>query len=108
MGKTCCVFNCNTGTKAERRNRNPKVEINVYRFPKEEDPERLRWANVIGKINKNLDIKEETVVCGNIVRVENGVLFIHLRSFMKFQPVLSHRLLHQIDRRNALLLMQGI
>ena len=52
MLKTCCVYGCNTNTKAERKKREPGKVINVFRFPCKADPfEHQRWIDIVGKIN---------------------------------------------------------
>ena len=65
MGKSCCVYGCNTWTKKEKRERHPNITINVFRFPDEEDEsnEYHRWVSVIGKINANFKVGRETVIC---------------------------------------------
>ena len=65
MPKSCCVCGCNTNTKTERKNRAPGTVRNVFRFPNKEDEpfERQRWIDVIRKINANLKVEDETVVC---------------------------------------------
>ena len=65
MGKTCCVYGCDTNyaSKKKRKKENSKVEgensdiedineskIVVYRLPKDED-ERERWLKAIPNAN---------------------------------------------------------
>ena len=65
MPKTCWVYECNTNTKTERKKREPRKVINVFRFPGKADPfqHHQRWIDVIGKINEDLKVDDETVVC---------------------------------------------
>ena len=60
MGKTCCVYACNSNYNSERKTHDK--EIRVFRFPKDSD-ERQRWIAVISKINANLRVTDNTVVC---------------------------------------------
>ena len=43
-------------------NKNESAPKTVYRFPTDKD-ERQRWIDVVGKINANLKVTNETVVC---------------------------------------------
>ena len=67
MGKTCCVYGCKTNYRTEMRDRdeNEKGIVSVYRFPskKKNNEERQRWIDVIKKINANLEVGDETVIC---------------------------------------------
>ena len=58
------IYAATMAQHAERRDRDPNVVINVYRFPnsKLEKAERQRWIDVVGKINANLVVEDETVV----------------------------------------------
>ena len=66
MGRTCCVYDCNTNYKSEVKRRKVEAEdVHVYRlpnpkkFPKQHDD----WVSVLTKINANLNITNDTVVC---------------------------------------------
>ena len=65
MGKTCCVYGCKTNYKTERRSRDEEQNMSVYRFPSEKknNKERQRWIDVVKKINANLQVGDETVIC---------------------------------------------
>ena len=44
------------------QHKNENASKTVYRFPTDKD-ERQRWIDVVGKINANLKVTSETVVC---------------------------------------------
>ena len=75
------MYNCKTNYKSETRKRtieeahlsegsstpekNLQVNIPVFRFPSEktDSVERERWVQVVGKINANLNVNNDTVIC---------------------------------------------
>ena len=65
MGRTCCVYDCNTNYKSEVKKRKLDEEVHVYRLPNEKKfpKERADWISVLTKINANLKITNDTVVC---------------------------------------------
>ena len=90
-----------------------------------EDSEWRRGINVVGKINKTLEIKEDTVVSANtvslvlktiIVRIENKWSPVHPpsifhdipTSIVLFRPPSPPAPPLTIDRRNTLPVTQGI
>ena len=92
MGKKCCVYGCKSNYLSEKKKKatlsqttttatttttitttattattstETKIQFPaVFRFPSDND-ERQRWIDVIGKINANLIVNNETVVCEN-------------------------------------------
>ena len=73
MVKKCCVYGCKTNYQSKKKSVIPPTtstaETNtnfptVFRFPTDKD-EQQRWIDVIGKINKDLIVNNETVVCEN-------------------------------------------
>ena len=60
-GKKCCVYGCNANYLSTL-NKNENASKTVYRFPTDKD-ERQRWIDVVGKINANLKVTSEAVVC---------------------------------------------
>ena len=65
MGRTCCVYDCNTNYKTEVKKRKLDEEVHVYRLPNEKKfpKERSDWISILTKINANLNITNDTVVC---------------------------------------------
>ena len=66
MVKTCCIYSSRTNYRTERRDRDEKKKehIPVYRFPnKKNNEERQRRIAVVKKINANLEVGDETVIC---------------------------------------------
>ena len=69
MGRKCCVYHCKTNYESEKKGYVPESEngqkIPVFRFPSEKDEldERKRWIDVVSKVNKNLKVSKDTVVC---------------------------------------------
>ena len=64
MVKTCCLYNCKTNYRSERESRKIIENVPVYRFPNMKNmEERTRWIDVVKKINANLVVKDETVIC---------------------------------------------
>ena len=66
MGKTCCVYDCNTNYKSEIKRRKLDDEcVHVYRVPnpKKFPKQHADWVSILTKINANLNITNETVVC---------------------------------------------
>ena len=84
MPKPCCVYGCKTNYRSEKQSRgdDENEKIPVYRFPKDEF-ERERWIDVIGRINANLVVKSDTVVC----RLHWPVGFKTKESYGKERPV---------------------
>ena len=65
MGRTCCLYDCKTNYKSEVKKRKVDEEIHVYRLPHEKKypREHADWVSVLTKINANLKITKDTVVC---------------------------------------------
>ena len=65
MGRTCCLYDCKTNYKSEIKKRKKDEEIHVYRLPSEKKfpREHADWVGVLTKINANLKITKDTVVC---------------------------------------------
>ena len=61
MVKTCCLYDCKTNYRTERKD---NEVVSVDRFPNKKNmEERQRWIDVVKKINANLEIGDETVIC---------------------------------------------
>ena len=67
MVKKCCVYDCKTNYDSERKK---YVSVDgkqqsVFRFPhpNTEAENRQRWIDVVSKVNANLKVGSETVIC---------------------------------------------
>ena len=66
MGKTCCVYDCNTNYKSEVKRRKLDDEsVHVYRLPnsKKFPKQYADWVSILTKINADFNITNDTVVC---------------------------------------------
>ena len=67
MGRKCCVFDCKTGYDSQKKAYidNGGKKISVFRFPteKKEPEDRKRWIDIVSKVNANLTVNKDTVVC---------------------------------------------
>ena len=67
MGKKCCVYNCKTNYNSQKKSHVTQdgENVSVFRFPKKEtEPENLqRWFEIVSKVNANLKVGPETVIC---------------------------------------------
>ena len=62
MGKKCCVYT--TNYDSEKKTENGK-KVPLFRFPNQntEQENRQRWIEAVSKVNANLKVGPETVVC---------------------------------------------
>ena len=66
MGRKCCIYGCKTNYESEKKGYvTGGDKVPVFRFPSEKtDPDgRQKWIDTVKKVNANLTVNNNTVVC---------------------------------------------